>query len=211
MRARQVAMAGLAAVALPLLAVLTPSVASAAEPTAKGCAQADRAIVGAVAPTGSQARGDGKGTATGKDGSGTHDGEILATNCFTRSSDTEGRIALNWKAIGHLYEGGFFYQLVDCQTGDISDLRTRTIAYPKGTPDDVHSGSAAAVVPLEPGHTYKPRVWGSGKYDRSEVFGMSQPGLGFTGHFSMYDNLEVLSGESTDKDANKFLGDGTCS
>jgi hypothetical protein len=208
MRARQVAMAGLVVVAVPLLAVLAPSVASAAE-AGSSCATASKSSFGVVAPTGPQQRGEGKGTKAVDTGSGTGSDEIVATGCFTRIDGNRARVTLEWRAIGHLYEGIFWYQLVDCATGDIADARSKTLEYWEGTPDDVTSGSARAEFPIEPGHTYKPLVRGAGKFDRS-VMARGLPGIGLLGHFGQYYNPEVDAGMSNDPNANKFYGAGAC-
>jgi hypothetical protein len=207
MRARQVAMAGLAVVTVPLLMVLAPSAASAAG-VSPSCAKASNSTFGVAAATGPQQR-EGKGTANVVTGDGKRSDEIVGTECFTRIDAGRAKISFNWQAIGHLYEGIFWYQLADCATGEIANERSKALEYDEGTPDNVTSGSATAEFPLEPGHTYKALVRGAGKFDRGAL-AQGMPGVGTVGHFGQYYNPEVDAGLSNDPNANKFYGEGAC-
>jgi hypothetical protein len=112
----------------------------------------------------------------GNKGSGIAHGEIAGTACYKRSGNT-GTIFFSWAAIGRLYDGIFYYQLVNCRTGVVSTSMSRSMQYPNGT--TAHSGGAKATFALQAGVRYRPRVTGLGTYDRRAAVGTGQGLLGY--------------------------------
>jgi hypothetical protein len=151
-----------------VLLVAGPSgIASAtAPPPEANCANADGSHF-AVAVNG------------GKTGTGTAHGEIAGTTCYKRSGN-RGSVSFNWAAIGHLYDGIFYYQLVNCRTNKVSTSMSRTMEYPNGT-KTARSGGAKATFTLQAGVKYRPRVTGQGEYDRKAAV---STGEGLIGYFA---------------------------
>lgn len=76
-----------------------------------------------------------------------------------RSGDTM-RMVLQWDTHGHhLYEGIFWYLLIDCTEG--YTIWHTTLGYPHGTGST--SGTTTYWPTIDPGHYYAVRVWGSGQ------------------------------------------------
>jgi hypothetical protein len=113
----------------------------------------------------------------GKTGTGIAHGEIAGTTCYKRAGN-KGTISFNWAAVGHLYDGIFYYQLVNCRTGMVSASMSRTMQYPNGT-KTARSGGAKATFALQAGVKYRPRVTGQGEYDRKAAVGTGQGLIGY--------------------------------
>jgi hypothetical protein len=113
----------------------------------------------------------------GKTGTGTAHGEIAGTTCYKRSGN-KGTVSFSWAAVGHLYDGIFYYQLVNCKTGKVSASMSRTMQYPTGT-KTARSGSAKATFALQAGVKYRPRVTGQGEYDRKAAVSTGQGLIGY--------------------------------
>jgi hypothetical protein len=124
-------------------------------------------------------------------GAGAAYGEIAADTCYTRSGNT-ATVSFSWGSIGKLYDGIFYYQLVNCTTGAVAASMSRTLQYPNGTSAD--GGSAKATWALQAGVKYKPRATGEGEYDRASAASTAQ---GVIGYFARGDTPS-------------FIGDGYC-
>ena len=112
----------------------------------------------------------------GKTGDGSVYGEVAGTTCYKRSGNT-GTVSFNWATIGRLYDGIFYYQLVNCKTGAVATSMSKTMKYPNGT--TAHGGGAKATFKLQAGVTYRPRVFGEGSYDRITAAGTGQGVIGY--------------------------------
>jgi hypothetical protein len=163
-----------------VLLVAGPSgIASATTPPpAANCGEADGSHFGGATPG-------------GKTGSGTAYGEIAADTCYTRSGN-KATVSFSWGAIGKLYDGIFYYQLVNCTTGAVAASMSATLQYPNGTSAD--GGSAKVTWALQAGVKYKPRATGEGEYDRASASSAAQ---GVIGYFARGDTPS-------------FIGDGYC-